>query len=1221
MTAARPGTAKSGHIVADFDGIVGFVDLAGFTAATERLGRAGPRGTEQLGELINSLFTPAIDIVHRAGGEIGWFAGDALGVLFDRAVTSDGSAVTALAAAARTIIGLSPMQTIAGDLTLSVKVGVAAGAIRWNTIGGDRKLAWFGGHPIDTASEAEHLTQPGDIVVHESVLRSALDGGDYEAIAPGFDRIVRPPRAEAEPGGSQPLARRRTLDHQPTRVARIARAGDVALLDEHRPVSSLFVRMAESTHDPGLLSAMVATVEDMGGLLQIATEGDKGAVALALFGAPTALADRHLRAVVAADRLRVEIPDVAIGIASGRVYAGRVGSDARWDYSLIGDRVNTAARLMQAASPGEVLVDRATADGAGPALNLEAARQLDLKGKSGTEEVFAVSGVRAAARPGGDVGRFVGRRAETAALTGALTTAGLTLVVGPAGTGKSRLLQRAIAEASLEPTIVRIEQTDRGRPYAVWQRLLPALFGVEIDAVVDALPSELRDDARLPLLALALGRPIPDTALTSALDPDDRAAGLAALIGDVVEATGGTTAVVEDLHWSDDSSRELLGLLAGRLPSLGCALVATARPEPTITPLLDLPAVAALHLSPIGADEMALLAHHLWLDQLGEAPRATLVADLVERAGGSPLFCEQLVSFARLHDVVPSADVLPTDAGLPTTLTDLLLARLDSLPETASTVASYGAVFGGSFTAADIAGAFARRGDPTVIGAGIEALRDHGVVVGLDRHRFTHSLFAEAVYDRLSFAVRADLHLAAIEHLERTREGKLHDLAAELARHAAATDDDDRKRRYFRVAADQAAARYANDVSTFWYQALVPLLGGHERGEVRFALGEIEALSGDLGSAEHHLRDAVTDLHGLAAFGAEVALGRVLVQRGTADAGFDLLDDVVERSRNSADWHVLHDALEAKADLATMLGDVRRAEQVESDHGELVARHGPDHSAARPIVGLIPLRRLRGDLDGAAEAYERHHAELSALGDVSRVGMWAADIAGIHYLRGDLAATFVWLDRARVDLDRSGNQRALVSQVLCNEVILRAELGDPGSAISLGTVALEKAIELGSPWAIGQLLAALGEISATPDRTGVLERAVVLLHRAGSAEGTHHALHRLALARIERDRNGEGLRLLAALADSDLADEELRLDLARQSDDRDGLDASAVAPVGEAGDASPAGFVPPPPVVPVDPPSLAALIDLVDHLPGMASWRDRARTVVAEVLASAESVW
>jgi class 3 adenylate cyclase len=1095
-------TAVGSATFVDFNAVVGFVDLSGFTAASERLGRFGPRGTEQLQDLINALFTPIIDVVHRAGGEIGWFAGDAVGVVFDRELTSPERAVDALASAAATVRERAPFVTDDGPIIIDVKVGVAAGAARLSTVGNAPVVWWFGGPAVDGASDAEGYAEPGDVILHSSV--AVLVGeDDAPEVGPGFRRVDRRsghPRTldQAHAGDlPNPFDRLRSLDLQPPRVARLAEVGEVDFLAEHRPVSSLFVKLPEIRHDPVQLSKMVEIVQRHGGFAHV-TEGDKGALAFAQFGAPTALADRHELAVRAAIEIRRLSPTCRIGVTTGRVYAGQIGSPARWDYTVLGDRVNTAARLMASAEAGEILIDTATAAPLSDLATFGAARELTLKGKSEPETalpVIDVRGTRTAVRSG--TAAFVGRQHEADELAIRLRSAGLTLVTGSAGTGKSRLLAHVVDQLDTLPPVIAVDPTDRSNPFGLWPQLLAALIGATPTTARATLNEIIDDEARYPLLSPLLTQPIPDSPFTAALSGEDRAALMLEFLAEVLDqAAVDTPVVIEDLHWADAASLDLLARIAGRLKR--SVVVASARPTDELSPLVASQSVSQLALAPIDSAAMAELARGTWTEQLGVEPILELVDEIVERAGGSPLFCEQLISFARTNGAAPTATALPADVGIPDNLTDLLLAQLDALPEAAMTAASLGATFGQRFTVDELVGAFGDRYVGTRIVGGLEILRDRGVISGLHQLRFVHSLFGETTYDRLSFALRADLHLDVVEYLEDANAQDLDAIAAVLAHHTEPTGDVDRKRRYFRMAADQATRQWASAAAVRWFDGLIPLLDGNERGQVSLELGRIKSVSGDASEAEQHFIDAIKDVDPEHLAAAELGLARVLMNQGSTGSAFDLIDSTIERANAEERWADLHDAMEVKADLSTLLGDIERAEQVESLHAELVERHGPDHPASAEVSLLVPLLWLRGDLEAATVEYERLYSDAIARDDFVLAAALASDLAGLSHESRRVNEIFAWFNRSSQIVARTGDRRTGVL-IRTAEATARFELGDLDGAAQTSAIALIEAQVVDEPRSILLALWAEAQSADSPDG-GAAQRGLVLAHMLGDEQ-------------------------------------------------------------------------------------------------------------------------
>lgn len=1119
----------------EFDAVVGFVDLAGFTAATERFGRVGARGTESLGDLINSLFTPAIEQVHRAGGEVGWFAGDALGVLFDRAVTADANALAALAAVSRTIGALTPVETAIGAVELGVKVGVAAGPVRWNSLQRESTLAWFTGTAVDRAAAAEHHAMPGDLILDLSVVTSAAtievvesDGGSTR-----FRRLEPTAAVDTvEPVVARPLAARGDLGHQPPRVQRVARAGDAAVLDQHRAGTSVFFQLDAPTIDATVLERIDQVVGELGGYVANATEGDKGAVLFALFGVPTALADRQRRAALAATIVRAEFPAVACGIASGRLFAGRVGSHARWDYSVLGDRVNTAARLMQAAEPGEILLDTATVSGAGPGLGCGPERDLVLKGKAAVERVVPL--IKVADRAGGGAATdvFVGRDAELSAMATALSRPGVTVLVGAAGIGKSRLLERAVRAAGRDEHVrAEVSEADRLSPLRLWRRVLD---GLGVTRAENAEPTV--GAARAGVVDLVMGRPAVVPLLDGASE-EDRAEIIAATLAAVI-AGAARPLVIEDLHWADASSLDQLVRLAPRLAEAGVSLVATSRPEAQVDAVRSASAIRAEDLGALTPEAVGELAVARWTEALGAPPRPSLQQDLVDRSAGSPLFCEQLVSLAQARGERADLETLPAD--VPTTMDDLMFARLDAVPAEADAVVGYASVVSQPFATGDLVEAFGERPGAALIPGAVEILLDRDVIVGFGRHAFAHSLLREIAYGRLSFQVRRELHREALAMLERRGESDM----GELARHAAETDDVVRQRRYFEAAAEQAAGQYANQAARTWYQRLLPLLGADDAAPVRLALGRLEFVAGELDAALVLLGDAVRDARGRTRDDAGLALGRVEIARGGSD-GFDRIDRVIADAIERKDWALVRDSMEVAADVATMLGDMDRAEAVESLQTSLVDELGPGHVVARPIPFLACLLWMRGDLEAAASRYEQVVDDYASAGDLMYAGLFAADLAGIHYERGDVVSSLAWLDRGADWFEHIGHERAIVRCIRGNEVFIRGDFGDREGARRLGLAAADRALALGDLATVGEILAAVAPVAdSLAEADALLDGAARTAARLGIDAMNEEIAYLRARARARAGDFRAAIEAVDAYSTEE-HDEERRVDLAQ----------------------------------------------------------------------------
>ncbi|RIL11296.1 hypothetical protein DCC79_05250 [bacterium] len=699
-------------------GAVLFADIAGFTPLTEGLVRElGPqRGPEELTHHLNAVYAALVDAVHRFGGSVVGFGGDAITCWFPG--DADGArAVTSAGALHAAMQPLATVETPAGTrFALGIKVAVAVGPVRRFVVGDPalRRLDVVAGRTLDAMADAEHAAERGETVV-TAATAAAL--GDRLAVAqwrPAGDGLARvavvgdlsPPAAPAPwpavgeaRGGMSPDAAREWL--WPSVFARVA-GEHGRFLAELRPAVALFLRFGGIDYDGddqagARLDAWVRAVErviaDREGTLLELSFGDKGSHLYAAFGAPAAFADDAARAVDAALALTAlardwpDVTEVRVGLARGPMRTGTYGSPVRGTYSVMGDRTNLAARLMAAAAPGEVLCDDAVADRARRHWEMESLAPVLVKGKAEAVAVFRPSGARTAAAPAVDAvrGDLVGRHAELAALEAAVADARagrqrVVGIVGEGGIGKSRLTAELVARvraAGLRCSVGAGQSIEQHTPYRAWRDVLTD--GLDLGELGDAAERRRRVETRLaagtpelldraPLLDDILGLGWDDNALTAGLDPAMRRDSLTDLVVGMLREWGRAQpclVVLDDAQWLDDLSWDLAvavarALAASRTPLFVALVMRPVDPgSPIHHRLAGLEALGLYAAVPLGGlDDGAIVA--LAAQRLGVAPGALpepAAALVRERAEGNPFFAEELVLALRDRGVLRVVEV------------------------------------------------------------------------------------------------------------------------------------------------------------------------------------------------------------------------------------------------------------------------------------------------------------------------------------------------------------------------------------------------------------------------------------------------------------------------------------------------------------------------------------------------------------------------------------
>src|SRR5919204_585283 len=632
------------------------------------------------------------------------------------------------------------------------------------------------------------------------------------------------------------------------------------------------------------VARIVHAVEDYGGTIKdLAGDG-----VLALFGAPTAHEDDPERAIRAALRIAQEIAAygqevaqawetdglaVRVGVNTGPVVLGPLGAGARVEYAAFGDTVNTAARLQSAADPGRVLVGVETKRLVEPVFEWAEAQRLELKGKS--EPVDAFAAVRALTESGRTRGvpglrtRLVGRERELAVAREGVEAAlrgagGILVLLGEAGIGKSRLLVElhTLAEGGAHeahPALWlegRCVSYGESLPYWPFRDLVRRWLGVSVDEPELRVRVALRRRLE-PLFGERTGEiyPYAGALLDLALEPDaqSRLAELspealqyrtfevvAAVVARLAE-DGPVFVVLEDLHWADATSLQLVERLLPVTQEFGVLLVLTQRAE------RDHPSWAVRELA---AREFPHRTHELSLDALSGDAGAELLAALVgsetlpddlrrrilDGAEGNPFFLEELV-----RSLVDAGALVRDDGGwrfdhdaeieLPPTVEQVILARIDRLPDSARNVLGAASVLGRHFGVPLLEGVSGGNGATQQALHELERLD----LVREERrwpqpeYRFKHALIQEGAYRNMLTADRARLHRRAAEWLEARYVGNEEEVYGLLAHHWLAASDEDKAIEYLLRAGDKARQEYAIDEAVEHYRALLPLLEERRR--------------------------------------------------------------------------------------------------------------------------------------------------------------------------------------------------------------------------------------------------------------------------------------------------------------------------------------------------------------------------------------------------------
>src|SRR3954453_239111 len=641
------------------EGTLAFVDISGFTAMSERLWNSGRAGAEEVTEVMNATFSALLEVAYGQGGGLLKFGGDALLLLYD----GDDHAARAARAAferRRTLRAIGGPRTSAGSVTLKMHAGLHSGCFQFFLVGGSHRELLVTGPAATRVVEMEAASEAGEILV------SPETAGVLEAHTLGEEKasgtlLVAAPAAEGE------LRAMPDVGDTPIEVAvpapLRAQLLDVGPLEgEHRHAAVAFTRYAatdEVVATEGAAAAaealevlmeriQAAADEYQVTVLESDVDRDGGRIIL-VAGAPQTFGDdeeRLLRTLRASLDQGLPLP-VHAGVSEGRVFAGQVGATFRRTYTILGDTAALAARLMARAGEDEIWVSAQAFSRGGASFAATELKPFHVKGKADAVRAVVLGELLPETKRIGETTDdelpFVDGERERAVLSASVAPVRMgfgTLVelVGEPGIGKSRLADELRTHcADMELVTLRCEQYESSTPYHVFRSFFRSLLDVPLTdagaANRAALGERLRavDEGLVPWAPL-LGAPL-DAEVESTPEVDDLAPAsrrarlhgvLGALVGGLLDSP--TLLVVEDVHWMDDASTELLRYLGTQLPTRPWLTCATRRPSEggflAAEGVPPLPALT-LRLEPLPPDDAKLLirgaagGRGLWGDGAG----------------------------------------------------------------------------------------------------------------------------------------------------------------------------------------------------------------------------------------------------------------------------------------------------------------------------------------------------------------------------------------------------------------------------------------------------------------------------------------------------------------------------------------------------------------------------------------------------------------------------
>jgi class 3 adenylate cyclase/tetratricopeptide (TPR) repeat protein len=926
-----------------------------------------------------------------------------------------------------------------------------------------------------------------------------------------------------------------------------------------------------------------------------------GDAIMAVFGAPRAHEDDPERAIRTALTMREALDEfnanpplplteplgLHIGISTGYVIAGLIGTERRQDYTVMGDAVNLASRLEDVSDRGQIFVSDGTYRLTSRLFLFEGLDPVTVKGKADPVKIYEVLGAQE--QPGtmrglsGLRAPLVGRDADIQKLSLAVSDlqagrGGIVLVEGEAGIGKSRLVAEARHNLKgIAPGFLWLEgrglSYGRSLSYHLLAGVLRNYLGLsdEDDETrvwlkLRATGPELlgsRADEVLPYLAMLLGLRLPEAMAEEIpqADPQLLQQRVFVAFGEWVEAVGAGKPLVlafDDLHWADPSSVAIIEYLMALTMHNSLLILCVSRPdreapfwevrERAMTVYAD--TLVHIPLHPLSVDESRIL-----VDSLLQMERLPLELErvILSRAEGNPLFVEEVLrtlieegTLSRDNgnwQITRTVDV----TEIPDTLQGVLTARIDRLDEAMKGVVQIAAVVGRVFQRHVLDRVV---DDPSILDHCLAQLE----IAQIIRERspdpepeyiFKHILTQEAAYQSLLNQQRRAYHRRVADALARLFWERGEEYAGLVAAHYERAEAWPRALRYLQRAGDAARTSFAIKEAIDYYSRALQVadrLGDVSKLSERLSLYERRGeLLARLASVEEALDD-YQQMHELAqTTGDKKAELRALNEIGALQAGSheyvraaDYINQALALARDIGDQAGIADSLNRLGGFHFNTGKWEEAQSYHREALEIARALDNNALLAASLDGLGQIDLMRG----------RVRASLDKYGQIADLHRRLGDQAGLMETLNALAAAYNWLGEYRQVADACEEALTFVGKVgnlpvvsslytyLAISYLNRGDLGAAGSHLREAIQVARSLDHVGmqvlclTRMAYYHLILGWNDVALE-----TADEAVGLAQKLGSPLWEMRARTSLGIARLYRGELSEAVELLGDVYD------------------------------------------------------------------------------------------
>ncbi|KQC13110.1 MAG: hypothetical protein APR63_09430 [Desulfuromonas sp. SDB] len=736
---------QQNNLQGKFQGSSLFVDINDFTGKTEKLFKQGDQGAEEISNLITDIFDLPIKATYFNQGFISGFAGDAFLAVFP---DDDGFKM-------KNALGLiSTVFEQERQFKNSVKIGFGSGEMEWGIVGTDDiKTYYFSGSGIDQSVNtkfedlSKFITPDQRIEIPHTV--------PMEICSPEIIKVFF----------SQNLTK-------------------YPLRPELRYIIPVFINFGQSLPYEiinNLVALNIKTAQQYKGFFNKIDVSDKGVVTLTIFGAPETREYSEILAIRFAQQVRESFPQIRTGLDFGLAYSGLTGNRFRNEWTVIGDVVNFSARLMMTAKPGEILVSKRFRQKSRSLFSLTDLGSKSIKGKIKSEHIYRFDKI-SSLKNVKYLTPFIGRSREIKKINDFIInnfnqqSPLLLHIWGEAGIGKTRLINELTNLQSLtEINWIHLKcDQSLSYPWNPFQFWLREIFGIieenrehfenKISAYLKTISPFYQ--SYWSYISALLGYRWKDT-IYEQVDEKTRVGNQNFILFQIIRNLARSKPLVlimDDFQWIDELSRAWLEeiLQSTQLKTYKFGIVIITREQQLQLKKQSTHKFLKLMLDTLSNKDINNLIEAV----LQQKPDTDLESNIVSKVQGNPFFAEQLILSIKYRSPKKSDQ----DSRLPSSLSEILTARIDQLNQDTRELIKTSSALGSSFNshlALKLSGLVKNqfeRASYDAIDQGVLLLKENNYLT------FAHNLLQEAAYQLLLPSDRKKLHLTVVEIIENSPE-------------------------------------------------------------------------------------------------------------------------------------------------------------------------------------------------------------------------------------------------------------------------------------------------------------------------------------------------------------------------------------------------------------------------------------------------------------------